>query len=66
MTSNNEPIQYQIIQWLDRRLTRNIKDYTNCKIEDKCARVFSNFRLEQNKPIGIKLTRFGKCIIYRE
>jgi hypothetical protein len=65
MISKNEPIQYQIIQWLDQRLTKNIKDYTNCNIEDKCARLFSNFRLEQNKPTGIKLTRFGNSLLGR-
>ena len=65
MISKNEPLQYQIINWLDNRITRSIKGYTECNLQDKCFRVFSNFRIDNNKPVGIKLTRFGNSIMGR-
>ena len=65
MISKNEPLQYQIINWLDNRLTRSIKGYTECNLQDKCFRVFSNFRIDNDKPVGIKLTRFGNSIMGR-
>ena len=67
MTSNYEPIQYQIIEWLDARLrkTKPIRDYTNCNMQDKCARIFSNYRIEDQNPTGIKLTRFGNTMLGR-
>ena len=65
MILKNEPIQYQIIYWLDERLKKSIKGYTDCNLQDKCFRIFSNFRLEDNKPLGVKLTTFGNSLVGR-
>ena len=67
MISNNDPIQFQIIYWLDERLknTKPIRGYSNYNLQDKCARIFSNYRLQENKPVGIKLTRFGNTMLGR-
>ena len=67
MTLSNDPIQFQIISWLDERLknTKPIRGYTECNLQDKCARIFSNYRLDEDRPIGIKLTRFGNTMLGR-
>jgi len=65
MISNNEPLQYQIISWLDERLTKSIRGYTECNLQDKCFRIFANYRLEQEKPYGVKLTTFGNSVFAR-
>lgn len=59
-TSPTKPIQYQIVEYIDNSLLRPIQDYSELNMQDKCARVFSNFRMVNGEPKGIRLTTWGK------
>jgi hypothetical protein len=61
----NEPIQYQIISYIDKNLKKPIRGYSELEEYNKCHRIFHNFRVKDNKPIGIRLTTFGNSILHR-
>lgn len=66
MTSEkNEPIQYQIISYVDKHLKRSITGYSELEQYNKCHRFFHNFRIKDEKPIGIRLTTFGNSVLGR-
>ena len=65
MILNNEPIQYQIIHWITQRLRKPISEFSELSIQDKCFRVYSNFRIKEDIPHGLKLTTFGKNLLGR-
>jgi len=60
MTKETKPIQFQIVDFIDRELLRPVQGYSNLTQVDKCYQVFSNFRVKDNKPTGIRLTTWGK------
>jgi hypothetical protein len=59
MTSN-EPIQYQIVNYINKNLLRPIKDFSDCSLQEKCYRVFANYRNSNDQPKGLRLTTWGK------
>jgi hypothetical protein len=59
MTSNT-PIQYQIVEYITQDLLRPVKNFSEYDLQEKCFRVFANYRLSNNQPKGIRLTNWGK------
>lgn len=59
MTSTN-PIQYQIVEYIDKNLLRPVSGYSDLNQIDKCYQVFDNFRMKGDAPTGIRLTTWGK------
>tara|TARA_Y100000389_G_C17175828_1_gene371455 strand:+ start:137 stop:514 length:378 start_codon:yes stop_codon:yes gene_type:complete len=59
MTSNT-PIQYQIVEYITKDLLRPVQYFSEYNLQEKCYRVFANYRLSNNQPKGIRLTTWGK------
>lgn len=59
MTSTSNHIQYQIVKYIEENAERSLKDYSELSEVEKCYKVFDNFRLKNNIPQGLKLTRWG-------
>jgi hypothetical protein len=61
--TQNEPLQYQLIKYMDSVLLTKYTEYTALSIYDKCQAVFDNFRLNHGEPVGLKLSVFGNRIM---
>lgn len=57
-TTKNEPIQYQIAEYIMNSL-RDSNRLADASTIDMCYAVFQNFRLSNSVPKGLRLTTFG-------
>lgn len=64
-TTKSDPIQYQIIDFLEKSIRRDIKGFTNSTIDSKCYFLFHNYRPTKNGPVGLRLTNRGYKLINR-
>ena len=58
--SKNNPIQYQITEYISKNTKKAIRGFSELSTEGRCYRVFYNFRIINNTPQGLKLTTWGK------
>ena len=59
----NKPIQFQIVEFIDKNT--KLASYKEATFNSKCHYMFSNFRMVNRTPTGLRLTNKGYKLLNR-
>tara|TARA_B110000305_G_C19164920_1_gene504373 strand:+ start:189 stop:572 length:384 start_codon:yes stop_codon:yes gene_type:complete len=61
----DNPVQYQISNYIAGNLNRPITGLSDQSNESQCHYLFKNFRVVNQKPVGLRLTAIGHKLLAR-